>query len=162
MAEPYISEIRIFSFNFAPAGWAACNGQLLPISQYQALFTLLGTTYGGDGTSNFALPNLQGRVPLCAGSNFAQGQQGGEAAVTLAADQLPQHTHMVQANSGADTNVGSNATVPGGGGAPGYGGPPDTDMNAAIVGNAGGGGAHSNMQPYLALNFCIYLFPSQS
>src|SRR5207237_5123596 len=99
MAEPFLSEIRIFSFGFAPKGWALCNGQLLPINQNQPLFALLGTTYGGNGQTNFALPNLQGRVPIHTGSGHALGEQGGEQAHTLSIAELPQHTHTSNANT---------------------------------------------------------------
>src|SRR6201995_257747 len=106
MAEPFLAEIRLMSFNFAPQGWAQCNGQLLPINQNQALFSLLGTTYGGDGRVNFALPDVRGRVPVHMGSGFVLGQRGGETAHTLITNEVPQHTHQAQASSKAgDTNV---------------------------------------------------------
>lgn len=169
MSAPYISEIRIFSFGFPPRGWALCNGQLLSIASNQALFSLLGTTYGGDGRTTFALPNLQGNVPLhmgnSSGGNFVQGQTGGEVSVTLTTNQLPQHTHPVNANSTSDAPTPSKSTVPGGGGISTYASTPNTNMNPGIVGSAGSGQPHSNMQPYLALNFCISLqgiFPSRS
>src|SRR5947208_4680177 len=109
MAEPFLSEIRIFSFNFAPKGWALCNGQLLPINQNQALFSLCGTTYGGDGRVNFALPNLQGNVPIHVGSGFTLGEKGGEQAHTLSIAELPAHIHVASA-----TNANGSAAVPGG------------------------------------------------
>jgi len=160
-----MAEIRIFSFSFAPKNWALCNGQLLPINQNQALFALLGTTYGGDGRTNFGLPNLQSRVPVHMGSGIVLGQIGGEQAVTLTLSQLAAHTHAVNASSQATANAPSTTSVPGGGGAQGYGPNTDTAMNAAIVNSVGGSQSHLNMQPFLTLNFCIALqgiFPSQS
>lgn len=168
MATPFISEIRIFAFSIIPKGWTQCNGQTLLISQNAALFALVGTFYGGDGIQNFKLPNLQGRVPLhngIAGNSYTLGQTAGETSFTLNLQQLPQHVHLVQANSTADASAPSSTTVPGGGGAAGYGAPPNTAMNPAIVGPAGGSQPHSNMQPYLVLNFCIALqgiFPSRN
>src|SRR5215467_6457926 len=122
MAEPFLSEIRIFSFRFAPKGWALCEGQLLPINQNQALFSLLGTYYGGDGKSTFALPDLRGRVPLDAGqgaglSNYAIGTAGGEESVKLAVGQLPSHAHPVRANSGPSTTKEPAGAFPAKGGA---------------------------------------------
>ena len=166
MAEPFLSEIRIFSFNFAPKGWALCNGQLLPINQNQALFALLGTTYGGDGRVNFALPNLRGKVPVHEGNGHTLGETAGEYAHTLTQSEMPQHTHFVVASD----NVG-NATTPLNAilaKAPAnFYGPPQSlvAMNAGSVTNAGGSQPHTNQQPYLVLNFCIALqgiFPSQN
>jgi len=170
MASPFLSEIRIFAFGVIPRGWVQCNGQILSIAQNQALFSLIGTTYGGDGIRTFQLPNLQGRAQLHwgtsnQGSSYNPGQTAGEVDVTLSLQQLPQHTHLVQGSSTANVSAGSNTTVPGGGGATGYGTPPNTAMNAAIVGSAGGSQPHPNMQPYLVLNFCISLvgiFPSRN
>lgn len=165
MSDQYLSEIRMFSFGFPPRGWAFCNGQILQINQNQALFALIGTTYGGNGQTTFALPNLQGRVPLHMGSGYVEGQTAGETAVTITTQTLPAHTHMVQANSGASTNLPSNSAVPGGGGAEGYGTPPNSSMNPAIVGFAGGSQPHTNMQPFLVINFCIAvtgIFPSRN
>ncbi len=170
MASPFLSEIRIFAFGAIPKGWAQCNGQILAISSNQALFALIGTFYGGDGVRNFQLPNLQGRVPLHWGTSiqaysYVIGQVAGEASVTLNLQELPQHTHLVQGSSTANASAGSNTAVPGGGGASGYGTPPNSAMNPAIVGTAGSSQPHSNMQPYLALNFCIALtgiFPSRN
>ena len=164
MAEPFLSEIRIMSFVFAPKGWALCNGQLLPINQNQALFSLLGTTFGGDGRVNFALPDLRGRTPIHVGSSHTLGERGGEQAHTLSVSELPQHTHVLQASSTDGT-----AIIPGGnilGGSPNqlYG-PPNNLVatNASSVTNVGGSQAHLNMQPFLTLSFCIALqgiFPS--
>ena len=165
MAEPFLSEIRIFSFGFAPKGWALCNGQLLPINQNQALFSLLGTTFGGDGRVNFALPNLQGNVPIHVGGGHTLGEKGGEQAHTLNMSEMPQHTHTANATS---TNGG--VIIPTGnllaGGTPQLYHAPDgnlTALNAATIGNVGGSQAHLNMQPFLTLNFSIALqgiFPS--
>lgn len=172
MAEPFLSEIRIFSFNFAPKGWALCNGQLLPINQNQALFALLGTTYGGNGQTNFALPNLRGRGPIHEGSGHTLGEAAGSTAVTLNIQQLPTHTHTLNKNM-AVVNANTNATLgtPNGnnwannGKAQWATSQPNATMNPQAVGNAGGNQAHTNMQPFLVLNFCIALqgiFPSQN
>jgi microcystin-dependent protein len=170
MAEPFLSEIRIMSFGFPPKGWALCDGQLLPINQNQALFSLLGTTYGGDGRVNFGLPDLQGRVPIHTGGQGGHvlGERGGEQGHTLSISELPQHTHTLNATSiAATTNL------------------PDTTLLTAqstaaqlyaaaanlqamapnAISNVGGSQAHLNMQPFLVLNFSIALqgiFPSQT
>ena len=171
MSEPYLSEIRIFSFGFAPKGWAFCNGQTLAISQNAALFSLIGTFYGGNGTTTFQLPNLQGCVPLhmgatLGGNSYTIGQQAGESNVTLNTTQLASHTHTVNANSGADADTPNAGVVPGGGGVNAYGpSAGGATMNNAIVGQTGGNQPHSNLQPYLVLNFCIALqgiFPSRN
>jgi len=164
MAEPFLSEIRIMSFSFAPKGWALCNGQLLPINQNQALFSLLGTTFGGDGRVNFALPDLQNRTPIHVGSGHTLGERGGEQGHTLSIAELPTHTHAANASS----SVG-NAVIPTGAvlASPlnlSYR-PPDslTTLLPSTVTNIGGSQAHLNMQPFLILNFCIALqgiFPS--
>jgi len=168
MAEPFLSEIRIMSFVFAPRGWALCNGQLLPINQNQALFSLLGTTFGGDGRVNFALPDLRGRTPIHVGSGHPLGERGGEQAHTLSIAELPTHTHVLNGSS-ANATVFNPTTNPGGlvyGQAPQtiYGPPnPAVAMNPASVANTGGSQAHLNMQPFLTLSFCIALqgiFPS--
>jgi microcystin-dependent protein len=168
MAEPFLSEIRIMSFNFAPRGWAQCNGQLLPINQNQALFALLGTTYGGNGQTTFALPNLQGRTPIHAGSGHTLGEQGGEQAHTLSIAELPDHAHVANATtSQADQN--SNGPAPTRMPAQSnfsflYG--PATNlqpMASNALAPVGGSQAHLNMQPFLVLTFCIALqgvFPS--
>jgi microcystin-dependent protein len=164
MAEPFLSEIRIMSFNFAPKGWAQCNGQLLPINQNQALFSLLGTTFGGDGRVNFALPNYQGNTPIHVGSGFPLGAKGGEQAHTVTIGELPTHTHTMQGTS-AVGNVAPPlnhllATTP----ALIYNQPGSlTSLQPGTVGNTGGSQAHQNMQPFLTLLFCIALqgiFPS--
>lgn len=169
MAEPFLAEVRIMSFNFPPKGWALCNGQLLPINQNQALFSLLGTTYGGDGRVNFALPDLRGRVPVYVGGStgFTLGQRGGETAHTLSIGEMPQHNHFIRATStAATTNVPSNTTTFGSVSSSLY--MPVTaltTLNPQTVTNSGGSQAHNNMQPFLTLNFCIALqgiFPSQT
>jgi len=177
MSTPFLSEIRLMSFNFAPKGWALANGQLLPINQNQALFSLLGTTYGGDGRVNFALPDLRSRVPIHMGSGFTLGQKGGEENHTLIMSEMPQHPHTFTKNSCVSSTT-ANANV----------GPPTSAfwanngktaystqdnnnpintgaMNPSCVSNVGGSQPHNNMQPYLVLNFCIALqgiFPSQT
>ena len=163
MAEPFLSEIRIMSFNFAPKGWAFCNGQLLPINQNQALFALLGTTYGGDGRVNFALPNFQGKTPIHVGSGHTLGETAGSSSVTVNIQQLPQHVHFFQAtNSNGNVLDPSNAVLAAINN--GYGAAANfTTLHPLSVTNVGGSQAHSNMQPYLVLSFCIALqgiFPS--
>ncbi len=172
MSEPFVGEIRMFGFSFAPLGWALCNGQLLPISQNTALFSLLGTTYGGDGRTTFALPDMRSRVPVCQGqgaglSSYAEGQAGGAETVTLAAAQMPGHTHSVKASSSAAASdqPGGRALARSYSGI--YAAEPDatTVMNPTMLGDAGGSEPHANIQPYLTVNFCIALtgiFPSRS
>ena len=167
MAEPFISEIRMMSFGFAPKGWAYCNGQVLPIAQNAALFSLLGTTYGGNGQNNFQLPNMQGRVPLHVGPRYTAGQIGGEATHTLTANEVPSHTHVVNGSSvAADTNV-PGATAYLGAVANTYVAPVKANLKKMAASGVGvtGGVAHQNMQPYLAVNFVIALqgiFPSRN
>jgi microcystin-dependent protein len=171
MAEPFLSEIRIMSFEFAPKGWALCNGQLLPINQNQALFSLLGTTFGGDGRVNFGLPDLRNRIPIHVGSGHTLGERGGEEAHTLSTSELPTHTHLLNGSS-----VNAGAIAPSGNvlakGAASNGNPINyystntsnlVAMNVGALSNVGGSQAHLNMQPFLTLNFCIALqgiFPS--
>jgi microcystin-dependent protein len=172
MANQFLGEIRVFPCNFAPFGWAMCNGQLLPISQNTALFSLLGTNFGGNGTSNFALPNLQGSVPIFweegPGLTLRDiGEVGGEAAVTLTESEMPAHTHQVGCATTSDTSrpegavFGSRAEA-----SLAYGpGSPNVSMSPAAVGSAGDGQPHNNMPPYVTLNFCIALqgvFPARS
>ncbi len=164
MAEPFLSEIRLMSFVFAPKGWALCNGQLLPINQNQALFSLLGTTFGGNGQTTFALPDLRGRTPIHVGSGHTLGERGGEQAHTLSIAELPEHTHMVNASASA---AGGNVSPSGrflGGANNAYHAPASlTSLTPGTVTNTGGSQAHLNMQPFLTLSFCIALqgiFPS--
>ena len=172
MSEPFIGEIRPFGFNFAPRGWAQCNGQLLSIAQNTALFSILGTTYGGDGKSTFALPNLQGLVPMGSGqgpglSLRTLGQTGGSATVTLTIQQIPAHAHPDNCNAG-----NGNQQAPAGnfwaqdvGGSKEYGDTGPSHMAAGAVGSAGGDQAHANLQPYQVVNYCIALqgiFPPRS
>lgn len=163
MSEPFLGEMRIFSFNFAPKGWSMCNGQLLPISQNQALFSILGTTYGGNGITNFALPNFQGTVPMHAGNGHTLGQTAGEASHTLTTSEMPVHNHVVTASA-------ANGNTPG----PGvpaavnnvYGPPANlTPLDPSSLAAAGGSQPHNNMMPFLVLNVCIALqgiFPSRN
>lgn len=165
MAEPFLSEIRIMSFGFAPKGWALCNGQLLPINQNQGLFSLLGTTYGGDGRVNFGLPNLQGRAPMHEGNGHTLGERAGEEGHTLSISELPTHSHTAQATTNAADSVIPSAGVMASAGNM-YGAA--TNLNSlapSTVTNTGGSQAHLNMQPFLVLNFSIALqgiFPSQT
>jgi microcystin-dependent protein len=165
MAEPFLSEIRIFSFNFAPKGWALCNGQLLPINQNQALFSLLGTTYGGDGRVNFALPDVRSRTPIHMGSGHTLGERGGEQGHTLGISEIPTHTHSTNASSSnGDTPFAASHVLAAAGNL--YTGPSNlTSINSQTITNVGGSQAHLNMQPFLTLNLCIALqgiFPSQT
>lgn len=165
MGTPYLGEIRVVSFNFAPKGWALCNGQLLPINQNQAIFSLLGTTYGGNGQTNFALPNLQARIPLHNGNGFTQGQVGGEAAHTLTISELPTHTHSATATSSTANQGGPSGYAPATTTKAAYGTQLDTPMLAGAVSPVGGSQPHDNMSPYLTLNFVIALqgiFPSRN
>lgn len=164
MAEPFLSEIRIMSFVFAPKGWALCNGQLLPINQNQGLFSLLGTTFGGDGRVNFGLPDLRGRIPIHVGSGHTLGERGGEQAHSLSIAEVPTHTHVFNANSAIGTATTPNGAVLAKAPASAYA--PASNlvaMNAGASLNVGGSQAHLNMQPFLTLSFCIALqgiFPS--
>jgi microcystin-dependent protein len=166
MAEPYLSELRIFSFSFAPKGWAQCNGQLLPINQNQALFALLGTTYGGDGRTTFALPNLQGRVPMHIGTGLIQGQSGGEQVHTLTTAEMPLHNHMAIASAnGPNVNTPQNNFWASNTGFRPYGNTINGSMNAAALATGGGSQGHSNIAPCLTLNICIAvqgIFPSRN
>ncbi|MBI4910063.1 MAG: phage tail protein [Acidobacteria bacterium] len=163
--DPFVAEIRIFPFNFAPKGWAFCNGQIMPLSQNTALFSLLGTTYGGDGKSNFALPNMQGNVPMHPGqgpglSLHDLGETGGSQTVSLLQSEMPSHNHSVGAQTvplgGLGTPAGNTLSRPASGNlySPSA---PQIAMNENAIAPAGGGQPHNNMQPYLTLNFCIAL-----
>jgi microcystin-dependent protein len=165
MAEPFLGEIRLLSFQFAPKGWALCNGQLLPVNQNQGLFSLLGTTYGGDGRVNFGLPNLQGRVPIHMGNGHTLGERGGEQAHTLSISEVPTHVHALNAtnNNGVVNNPNNNFI--------GAVNNMFTQSGSAVafdptsVATVGGSQAHVNMEPFLVLNFSIALqgiFPSQT
>jgi microcystin-dependent protein len=166
MSQPFLSEIRIMSFGFPPKGWALCNGQLLPINQNQALFSLLGTTYGGDGRVNFALPNLQGQVPLHMGTGYGLGQKGGEQNHTLTFNELPTHTHVAGGSRDAGSSILPGPAVALGALSNMYG--PATSLTALApdtIGLIGGSQPHVNMQPFLTLSFCIALegiFPSRN
>jgi microcystin-dependent protein len=173
MSEPFMSEIRIFSFNFAPKEWAMCNGQLMPINQNQALFALLGTTYGGNGQTTFALPDLRGDVPIHMGNGHTLGEDGGTSAVTLTLPAMSTHQHTLTGSTKSDKDIPNTNTTdptnalfadtqakiygPAAGGL--------TTLDPTVVSNSGGSQAHQNRQPYLALNFCIHLvgiFPSRN
>lgn len=165
MSEPFLGEIRLFSGNFAPRGWALCNGQIMAINQNQALFSLLGTTYGGNGVTTFALPNLCGRAPVHAGGAITLGESSGEEVHTLTQQEIPAHTHRVVASSSAATEVSPVNNVWAAKencyGALHF---PTTSLNASSLQSAGGSQPHSNMQPYLVLNFIIAtegIFPSR-
>jgi microcystin-dependent protein len=180
MSEPFLGEIRMVGFNFAPRGWAFCDGQLLPISQNTALFSLLGTTYGGDGRTTFGLPDLRGRVPIHAGngpglSSYRQGQKGGTEEVTLITNQIPSHSHTAAGTAAAVSGAGDSKTPTGSTWASlsrenAYSSTAADGTMAAnnvnvTVNNAGGGQSHTNVQPFLAIYFCIALvglFPSRS
>jgi microcystin-dependent protein len=168
VAEPFLSEIRLMSFGFAPKGWALCDGQLLPINQNQPLFSLLGTTFGGDGRVNFALPDLRGRVPIHVGSGHTLGERGGEQAHTLSIAELPQHAHLLAAKAApATSNTPDASSLLAASTGDNAWGPASnlTALGAGTVLNTGGSQAHQNMQPFLTLSFCIALqgiFPSQS
>jgi microcystin-dependent protein len=168
MAEPFLSEIRLMSFGFPPKGWALCDGQLLPINQNQALFSLLGTTYGGDGRVNFGLPDLRGRAPIHMGSGHTLGERGGEQAHTLSIAEIPTHVHTANASSTpANTNTPGIAIGLATSALSQLYGPPANlqAMAANALTNTGGSQAHLNMQPFLVINFSIALqgiFPSQT
>lgn len=166
MAEPFLGQITITAFDFAPKGFALCNGQLLQIAQNQALYSLLGTTYGGDGRTTFALPNLQGRVPLHKGDGMAEGMVGGEAEHTLTMLEMPAHTHSFRASTDTGTRPGGVAGVPADAGAGNsvYAESGNVVAMADAVSHVGGSQAHDNMQPYLTINYCIALvgeYPSR-
>jgi microcystin-dependent protein len=175
MAQPFLGQLLPFSFNYAPKGWVICAGQVLPISQYQALFSLLGTTYGGNGTTTFNLPDLRGRVPVHNGVGFALGQTGGEENVTLDINELPAHGHAFSGTSSAAnvklpvTNSALAQSTTSAGVSPGdsFYAPPGTTvgLNANTVAAVGGSQPHTNLQPYLVINWCIALtgiFPSRN
>jgi microcystin-dependent protein len=166
MSSPYIGEIRMFGGNFAPVGWAFCNGALIPISENDALFNLIGTTYGGDGQTTFALPDLQSRVPMHVGSGFALGQTGGAESVTLTIGQIPAHSHVPQANSNQGSQAGPGNGVWASASINDYSnGVPSIALDAGAIGSSGGSQPHDNMPPFVVINFIISLFgvfPSQT
>jgi microcystin-dependent protein len=176
MTSPFLGEIRAFSFDFAPSGWQLCNGQLLPIQQYQALFALLGTTYGGNGTNNFALPDLRGRIAMSMASSTPPGQQQGTESVTLTSQQLPVHSHVVNAAANGTTNVSNQVgpTVILGSGASNQTGNPVAtpsyssaapNVAMAPLGANGGNQPYENRMPYLVMSYCIAMvgvFPSRN
>jgi microcystin-dependent protein len=166
MGDPFLGELRIMSFNFAPAGWAMCNGSFMPINQNQALFSLLGTTYGGNGQTTFALPDLRGRIPMHFGGGFTQGERAGEQAHTVTIQEMPTHTHTANATSASGTSNIPQGLLFG-----------NANLNAyrtqdsfqpvepGTISSVGGSQPHENMSPYLTLTFCIALqgvFPSQN
>lgn len=165
MSEPFLAEVRMVGFNFAPRGWAFCDGQILPINQNQSLYSLLGTTYGGDGRTSFALPDLRGRTPIHVGNGHQQGQKGGEETHTLAVNEMPNHQHQWRAanENGSNPSPANNVL---GNYANGYRDGQDLiSPLAGTLANNGGGQGHNNMQPFLAVNFCIALqglFPSRN
>lgn len=167
MSEPFLAEIRMVGFNFAPRGWSFCDGQILPINQNQSLYSLLGTTYGGDGRTTFALPDLRGRTPIHVDTSHREGQKGGEETHTLSAAEMPQHNHvqMATSQSASQSTPGGNILAATTGNI--YGAKPAaaSTLNTGSIAHVGGGQAHDNMQPYLAVNFCIALqglFPSRN
>jgi microcystin-dependent protein len=167
MAQPYVGEIRIFAGNFAPAGWMFCEGQLLPISENETLFQLIGTTYGGDGQETFGLPDLRGRLPLHQGNGFTLAETGGAEEVTLTVNQIPAHTHpMLGANAVAnDPNPKQNVVGESSAISLYQSGSPVTPMALNAIGTTGGSQPHANFQPYLCVDFIISLFgifPSQT
>jgi len=166
MAEPFLAEIRIVSFNFAPKGWATCNGQFMPIIQNQALFSLLGTTFGGNGQTTFALPNMQGRVPIHFGGGFTLGEKAGEVSHTLTQFEMPTHTHFVNGTQANGTTNNPAGMLPGRGLGDLYASPVQlVNFGPTTVTNTGGSQPHNNMQPYLVLTYIIALqgiFPSQN
>ena len=165
MAEPFLGEIRIFSFNFPPKGWAFCNGQTLPINQNQALFSILGTTYGGNGQTTFALPNFQGRVPMHVGNGFVLGQSSGEQAHTLLITEMAAHTHLPVGSSNNASQASPAAAYWATTADGSYSSAATTNLAQQAIALAGGSQPHDNMSPYLTLTFCIALqgiFPSRN
>ena len=167
MAQPYVGEIRMFAGNFAPAGWMFCEGQLLPISEYETLFNLIGTTYGGDGQSTFALPDLRGRIPLHFGNGFTLAETGGVETVTLTVSQIPAHSHALLASNALaiDPNPATNVLATTSQIQIYYADVPDSNMAPQAISSVGGSQPHNNFQPYLCVDFIISLFgifPSQT
>lgn len=170
MSDPFLGELRLLPYNFAPRGWALCQGQVMSIAQNSALFALLGTTYGGNGETTFQLPDLRGRVPISSGqgpglSPYSIGQTGGVESVTLTTPEIPAHTHAVNASSSATSKNPSGAEPGFTGGGSSYGTANDLTMSSSMIGATGGSQPHTNVQPYLTLNWCIALegiFPSRN
>jgi microcystin-dependent protein len=168
VAQPYVGEIRMFAGNFAPAGWMFCEGQLLPISEYETLFNLIGTTYGGDGQSTFALPDLRGRVPVHQGNGFTLAETGGVEEVTVTVPQIPAHAHALLAvgdQRGSQANPAGNLLAQSFNVTPFINDAPTGAMNAAAITSIGGSQPHTNLQPYLCVDFILSLFgifPSQT
>jgi microcystin-dependent protein len=167
MAQPYVGEVRMFAGNFAPAGWMFCEGQLLPISEYETLFNLIGTTYGGDGQSTFALPDLRGRLPIHQGSGFTLAETGGVETITLTVSQIPSHTHalLASASNGDQVSPLGNVLANSFNVTPYINDVTNGNMNAAAITSTGGSQPHTNFQPYLCVDFIISLFgifPSQT
>lgn len=158
MAEPFVGEIKLLSYPFAPRGWAFCDGQLLPINQNQALFSILGTTYGGDGRTTFALPDLRGRAPVHVGSSITLGQSGGEEHHTLTINEMPQHTHFAKATNNPATTKIATGNVWGTTNTNMYAQQANTTMSAEALTNSGGSQPHNNMQPFTVLNYCIAIY----
>lgn len=166
MSEPFLAEVRIVGFNFAPRGWAFCDGQILPINQNQSLYSLLGTTYGGDGRTSFALPDLRGRTPIHRGDGHTLGQKSGAETITLTAGEMPSHSHAFNGSGNNATDVAPSGKVLGTSVNEIYRATTSNSVTLqSSLFNTGGGQAHNNMQPYLAVNFCIALqglFPSRN
>lgn len=160
MAQPYIGEIRMFAGNFPPVGWMFCEGQLLPISENETLFNLIGTTFGGDGQSTFGLPDLRGRLPIHQGNGFILAETGGAEEVTLTVNQIPAHSHplLASGDTGNQVNVAGSLTCNSQGAIPYIEDPPSVNMNAGCVTPVGGSQPHTNFQPYLCINFILSLF----
>lgn len=159
MAQPYVGEIRMFAGNFAPAGWMFCEGQLLPISENETLFQLIGTTYGGDGQSTFALPDLRGRLPIHQGNGFILAETGGAEEITLTVNQIPSHSHAMLATNDIPPHASPSNHLVGQAASKIYrNGNPTVNLNPASVGPVGGSQPHTNFQPYLCINFIISLF----
>lgn len=160
MAQPYVGEIRMFAGNFAPAGWMFCEGQLLPISEYETLFNLIGTTYGGDGQSTFALPDLRGRIPLHQGNGFVLAETGGAEEITLTVSQIPAHTHpyLASTNVAQDTSPQNKVVGQSGSALLYIQDVTDSNMSPTAVSSVGGSQPHTNFQPYLCVDFIISLF----
>lgn len=160
MAQPYVGEIRMFAGNFAPAGWQFCEGQLLPISENETLFQLIGTTYGGDGQSTFALPDLRGRIPVHQGNGFILAETGGAEEITLTVSQIPAHSHplLASANNASSANAAGNVLAQTLSYTPYFAASANTPLSSNAVTPVGGSQPHTNFQPYLCINFIISLF----